>query len=146
MTTWAIRNDLDRARVLKVIEQRDMPCTVTVTKGAPRSIEQNQLQRKWLLEAQDQGDHTAEEYRAMCKLHFGVPILRNENDEFCEVYDRLIKPRSYEEKLELMSVPMDLPVTRIMTTKQKAAYLDEIYKHFTGLGYLLTVPQQEGAA
>lgn len=142
MTTWVVRTVLERARVLKMIENRkELPFTVNITKGVKRSDEQNKLQRKWLLEAQEQGDQTAEEYRAMCKLHFGVPILRAENEEFREVYDRLIRPRDYAEKLELMRVPMDLPVTRIMTTKQKTDYLDAIYRHFTEEGMELTKPQ-----
>jgi hypothetical protein len=106
-----------------------------------RSVEQNKLQRLWLKEAQEQGDQTAEEYRGYCKLHFGVPIMRRDSEEFCEVYDRLIRPRPYEEKLELMMIPMDLPVTRIMDTKQKAEYLSMMCKHFAGeCGFRLTDP------
>ena len=119
-----------------------MPYTVSITKGKRRSIEQNRLQRLWLNEAAEQlKEDTAEGYRAYCKLHFGVPIMRGENDEFREVYDRLIRPRDYEEKIELMRVPMDLPVTRIMTTGQKKRYLDDMWHHFTELGVQLTDPE-----
>lgn len=140
MTTYAIRNDQDRELARRALMNRKMPFTVTFTKGAPRSVDQNRLQRKWLLEAQEQGDQTAEEYRGYCKLHFGVPILRAENEEFREVYDRLVRPREYHEKLELMMVPMDLPVTRIMTTKQKTRYLDMMHNFFIEQGFLLTEP------
>lgn len=141
MTTWAVRSEEDRKRAIKAIEGRDMPCTVQITKGAPRSIEQNKLQRKWLLEAQEDGDQTAEEYRGYCKLHFGVPILRAESDIFMEAYDRIIKPHTYEEKLEMMMLPLDFPVTRLMSTNQKKRYLDKVYIYFTGLGYALTEPK-----
>lgn len=109
-----------------------------------RSIDQNRLQRKWLLEAEAQGDHTAEEYRGFCKLHFAVPILRWELPEFKEKYDRLIKDRPYEEKLELMQEPLDFPCTRLMTKEQKGRYLDAIYQHFTSLGMRLTDPGLKG--
>lgn len=114
--------------------------TINVKPGVDRTLAQNRLQRMWLLEAQSQGDQTSEEYRGYCKLHFGVPIVRAEDDNFCEVYDRLIRPRAYQEKLELMMVPMDLPVTRIMTRDQKTRYLDAMYQYFTGLGFKMTLP------
>jgi len=142
MTTWAIRSEQDRNNVIKVIEARQIPCTVIINKGAPRTIEQNKLQHKWLLEAEEQGDQTAEEYRGYCKLNFGVPILRNENELFREKYDRIIRPLPYEVKLEIMMVPLDFPVTRLMTTKQKSKYLDQQYLFFTGLGFQLTQPEQ----
>ena len=140
MSTWAIRTEQDREQVIKLIQGREMPCTVNITKGAPRSIDQNKLQRKWLLEAQEQGDHAAEEYRGYCKAHFGIPILLAENEEFAEQYNRIIRPLSYEQKIEIMMTPIDFPVTRIMSTKQKSTYLDKIYGYFTSLGFQLTEP------
>lgn len=140
MTTWPIRSEQDKQLAIKAIRGRSMPCTVTINKGAPRSIEQNRLQRKWLLEAELQGDQTAEEYRGYCKLNFGVAILRNENEVFREKYDRIIRPLSYKVRLELMMVPLDFPITRIMNTKQKTKYLDHMYEFFTGLGFELTQP------
>lgn len=138
----AIRTEDDRDRVIKLIKARDLPCTVNITKGAPRSIEQNKTQRMWMLELEEHGDQTAEEYRGYCKLHFGIPILRAENDEFCAVYDRLIRPLDYEVKLEYMKAPLDFPVTRLMTTKQKSRYLDNIYEFYISNGFVLTVPNR----
>jgi len=140
MTTWAIRTEQDRDQAIRAIQSRSMPCSMTISKGAPRTIEQNKLQRKWLLEAQDQGDQTAEEYRAYCKAFFGVPILMNELDGFKEQFQRITAHLNYEEKLELMSVPLDFPVTRLMTAKQKSIYLDRVYTYFVGLGFQLTEP------
>ena len=109
-----------------------------------RSTDQNKLQRKWLLEAEAQGDHTAEEYRGFCKLHFAVPILRWELPEFKEKYDRIVKPLPYEAKLELMQEPLDFPCTRLMSKDQKTRYLDAVYQHFTSLGMRLTDPNLRG--
>ena len=142
MSTLAIRSEYDREQAIKNIKARELPFSLNIRKGAPRSIEQNSTQRMWLLEAQEQGDQTAEQYRGYCKLHFGVPILRAENDEFKKIYDEVIRPLPYEQKLAIMQVPVDLPVTSQMTTKQKAKYLDCIYTHFLSLGFALTEPRR----
>ena len=96
----------------------------------------------WMNELEDQGDMRAEEYRAYCKLHFGIPILRAENEAFCESYDRLIRHLDYEVKIEYMKAPLDFPVTRLMTTKQKTQYLDNIYNFYLSNGFILTVPKR----
>ena len=141
MSAIAVRNEIDRKQALLLVDKRKLPFTLTLAAGAPRSIEQNRLQRLWLNEAAEQGDMTAEEYRGYCKLHFGVSLLRHENEKFREVYDRIVRPHSYEDKLQMMMVPLDLPVTRLMTTKQKTQYLDAMYQHFVGLGFRMTSPE-----
>lgn len=145
MTTRVVRDEIEQAALVRLIESWRPPFTANLRRGADRTVEQNKLQRLWLNEAAEQlGDMTAEEYRAYCKLHHGVPIMRAAHDEFREKYDRLIRPRSYEEKLELMAVPMDFPVTRLMTTKQKTQYLDAIANDFRGRGVVLTDPTMRG--
>ena len=144
MGSAAIRTEHDRKMAIKRIENADLPYTMTLTKGAPRSIEQNRLQRMWMLELQEQGDMTAEEYRAYCKAYFAVPILLAEDEEFAEQYNRIIRPLSYDQKLEIMGVPIDLPVTRRMTVNQKKRYLDAVYEHWTGRGFKLTDPDWQG--
>lgn len=140
VTTWAIRSEEDRKRLHKIIDGRKLPFTADLHNGAPRSIEQNRLQRLWLKEAEEQGDQTAEEYRGYCKLHFGVPILRRDSEQFAEIYDEVIRPRDYSDKLRMMMLPFDMAVTRIMTSKQKTEYLNMIKTHFEGLGFKLTQP------
>ena len=143
MTSRVIKTGADRDDFITLLNSYKLPCTVNLTKGQRRSVEQNRLQRMWLQEATEQlGEYRLEEYRAYCKLHFGVPIMRGENDDFREVYDRLIRPRSYEEKLELMATPIDLPVTRLMKTGQKKRYLDDVHAHFTAQGVQLTEPNE----
>ena len=120
---------------------------VVVELGRPddsRSARQNRLQFQWYKDAEDQGDMTAEEYRAYCKLHFGVGILKEENDDFAMQYDELIRPLEYEEKIALMKPPIDLPVTSLMKTKGMSKYLNAVWNHFTGLGIKLTDPQMMG--
>lgn len=141
-----IKTEQDKSALIAFIQHSDKPMTVSIEKGiiGKRSIEQNKLQRLWINELAEQGDMTAEEYRAFCKLHFGVPILRNENEKFRQVYDDKIKWRSYQDKLMFMAEPFDFPVTRLMTIKQHKAFLDEIYIYFIGLGFTLTDPSSLG--
>lgn len=137
-----IETEQDRKSLLKFIEGRPIPFTVSITSGKHRSSHQNRLQRQWMLEIAAQlGDRTPEEVRGECKLMFGVPILRAENEAFRAVYDEIVKPQSYENKVKMMMEPLDLPVTRIMNTKQKTAYLDAIHRHYSGMGFVLTNPE-----
>jgi hypothetical protein len=77
--------------------------------------------------------------QAFFKLHYGVPLLRAESEEFREVYDRLVKPLSYEDKLIFME-RLGFSVSSLLTTKQMTQYLDAIYTEFTGRGVRLTRP------
>lgn len=110
-----------------------------------RSYEQNRLQWLWYKEASLQGDMTPQEYRAYCKAHFGVPILRAEDEEFRAVYDKVIRPLDYADKLELMREPIDFPVTSRMTVAQMTEYLNQVHGHFRGLGFELTEPAERAA-
>ena len=67
--------------------------------GEGRSVEQNALFHALIRQvAKQKGDESIEEVKRYAKLHFGVPIMR-EDDGFREKYDRLIKGRlNYEEK------------------------------------------------
>lgn len=141
MTTRILRTKGDIALLAKYLEQRRLPLTVNIASGKHRTVEQNRLQRLWCNEVAEQmGDRTAEEVRGFCKLTMGVPILRAEHDEFCERYDRIIKPMSYEDKLACMMEPLDMPVTRLMSTWQKVRYLDHMQRYFTERGLVVTEP------
>lgn len=143
MTTRIIKTGADRDDLFRLIQSMKLPITVNIQKGRNRTLEQNRLQRMWINEAVEQlQDETAEEKRGYCKLHFGVPILRNENEAFREQYDRIIRPHSYEDKLQMMMVPLDFPVSRLMTTGQHKRYLDDVWHHFTSLGVKLTEPEE----
>lgn len=136
--------DTDQARkmLVKYILGKTMPFTCSITGGKHRTSDQNRLQRLWVLEVSAQlGDQSPEEVRGYCKLHFGVPILRNENDVFKAEYDAVIMPLPYEHKLKLMMVPFDFGVTRLMTTRQKTIYLDTVHRHYSEQGFILTNPE-----
>ena len=111
-----------------------------------RSIAQNRLQWQWCQEASRQGDQTAEEYQAWCKLHIGMAILCRDSADYAEACQKVLGDLTYEQKLALMGHPFDWPVTRAMTKKQKTEYLDRVWQHFTGLGFRLTDPGLKGLA
>lgn len=105
-----------------------------------RSAAQNRLAFLWYKAASDQiQDDTVEGKRAYCKLHFGVPI-RREDETFREVYDRVIRPLTYAQKLEIMVSPIDFPVTRDMSVKEMGRYLEAMEVHFAGIGVELPKP------
>ena len=143
MATHIVRSAEDMERVARLVGNLTPPLTITVTSGASRSLEQNKLQRLWCMEAAEQlGDRTAEEIRGFCKLHYGVPIMREGHDDFRETYDRLIKPLPYETKLAYMMEPLDFPITRLMTVGEKSQYLDAMHKGLSELGVKLTEPSE----
>ncbi len=146
MTSRVIKTGAQRDAFIALLKSYTLPCTVNLTKGQKRSIEQNRLQWLWLNEAAEQlGEYSVEQYRAYCKLHFAVPILRGEDADFRREYDRKIRSRyTYEEKLEMMIGPkIEIPVTRLMKTGQKKRYLDDVWNHFTNLGVVLSDPEDE---
>jgi len=106
-----------------------------------RTDPQNRLQWRIMVQiAGAKGDETPEDIQAYCKLRIGVPILRAENDDFREQYDRVVKPHSYEVKLAFMKPPVEFPVTRIMTKKQKSRYIEEVARHFAQQGIYVSLP------
>lgn len=136
-----IESEFGRQSLIRFVEKQKLPFIAEVTPGRARTVAQNKLQRMWLNEISEQmGDRTPEEVRGFCKLHFGVPIMRSASEGFQQTYDEVIRPLPYPAKLKLMMVPLDLPVTRIMNTKQTTQYLDDIYAYFTAEGVALTMP------
>jgi len=141
MPTKIIREPIHVEALANMLRGRKLPITVTWTQGAPRSTAQNSLAQRWFTDIATQlGDQTHEDVRAECKLRFGVPILRAENEAFRISYDRVIKALPYEQKLEAIKA-FDMPVTRLMSVKQMTAFMDEMQKHWTAQGVRLTDPE-----
>lgn len=114
------------ARIQRAFE-RFGRVSVTVRAGK-RSLDQNAVQHVWYLQvATALGQHPREVQR-YCKLHYGVPILRGEDDDFRAFYDKAIKAHlTYPEKLEAMDF---VPVTRLMTPAQMTTYLRHVREHY----------------
>jgi hypothetical protein len=140
-----IQTKADLARCLYIIEEGAMLPVRVVTIDEhieDRSLAQNRLAFRWYNDAADQlKDGTASDKRAYCKLHFGVAILKDGTgkaaEKFRDVYDRIIRPLTYEQKLELMTEPINLPITSMMTVKQFTQYLDAVQQFFSSIGVAL---------
>lgn len=118
------------------------PFTVTIKTGRDRSLSQNALVWKWAGEiAAHYGDRTANEVHAYNKLHHGVPIRRETDPDFADVYDERIKPLSYEAKLALMAPPIDMPVTRDMRVKEMTRFMDAVREAWAAQGVVLADPE-----
>lgn len=100
-----------------------------------RTLDQNSISHVWYGQIGKALDASAAYAKCYCKLHFGVPILRAENEKFRALYDKVFKHGlTYVEKLEAMRI---LPVTSLMNKEQKGRYLSEIQQHFADQGIYL---------
>ena len=117
---------------------------VSMRPGKDRTLDQNAL---WfamydrIAKTTDMGD--VEDVRRYCKLHFGVQILLNEDEDFRAAWYRTMRHLSYEEKLDLMGGnalfgPDGFPVTRLFNRAQGVAYTDRIAAEFTAKGVVFT--------
>jgi hypothetical protein len=141
MPTKIIREPAHVDALAKMLTGRKLPITVTWAQGAPRTAAQNRLAQRWYTDVALQlGDMTHEEVRATCKLTIGVPILRAENEAFRLSYDRVMGGLTYEEKLRAI-IAFDLPVTRLMTTPQMTAFMDQMQRTCGAQGVRLTDPK-----
>lgn len=103
---------------------------VTIASEKMGSASQQGLAHLWYQQiAQELREDTALGIKSFCKLHYAVPILRAENDEFREAYDASIKPMPYERKLAAMAL---LPVTSLMSTMQLSQYLEAVQAAYVG--------------
>ena len=113
--------------------------------GKDRSLDQNAISHAWYEQIADElREDSALGVKNFCKLHFGVPILRAEDEDFRNFYDAAIKPHlSYEQKVSAMAF---VPVTRIMTVKQLSAYLEAMQDHYRGTVALEFPPEEKARA
>lgn len=140
MPTKVIRQPEHVDALADILRGRKLPITVSWTQGAGRKPSQNRLAQRWFTDiALQLGDQTHEDVRAECKMVFGVPILRAENEAFRVSYDATMRPLAYEDKLRAIKA-LDLPVTRLMTVKQMSAFMDAVQQEFTRQGVRLTDP------
>lgn len=127
-----IRNLYERHRYLKI----------NIKTGKDRSLDQNAISHAWYEQlANELKEEDALGWKAFCKLHFGVPILRAEDEQFRQFYDTALKQNlTYEQKIEAMKF---VPVTSLMTKQQLSAYLESMQAHFIKQGVSLEFPKDD---
>lgn len=143
--TRQVKSDHDKRLLMDYIANLNQPFAVTFHEaGEKRRDAQNRLMHLWFKEAGEQGDLTAIEQKSYCKAYFGVPILLFENEAFRNQYNAIVRPLSHEKKLQIMAPPIDLPVTSLMTVKQCSKFLNEVWLHYSQIGFQLTDPAALG--
>lgn len=113
--------------------------TVTVKTGRDRTLDQNALWFAMYKRIAQAMEWHIDEARRHCKLHFGVPLMRNECAEFRQNWNELLLHLSYEKKLELMGAnkllgPDGFPVTRLFNRAQGIEYTNRIVDDFREQG------------
>lgn len=125
MTSYRVKNEHQRRALLEDIEAAPLPFRAEVNEGDDRSLEQNRL--SWVLYGRIGKHHgmTPEEAHRLCKLRYGVPILRRDSEDFDETYRRVVEPLGYRDQLRAMSL---FEVSSVMTVAQMTEYLDTIQR------------------
>ncbi len=127
-----IRSDFEKHKFLRINSKT----------GKDRSLDFNALSHCWYeqISRELHGDD-ALGWKAFCKLYFGVPIMRAEDEQFREFYDGAIRKQfTYEQKLMAMRY---FPVTSLMTNPQFKKYCDGMQEHFAKQGVALEFPPED---
>lgn len=120
-----------------------LPITVEWVQGRDRTTEQNSLQWLWASEvAMQTGDRSAEDVQDDWRIQHGVPILREDNRDFRETYDRCLKPLPYEMKKAALR-ELQIKVTSAMKVRQMVRYMDAVQQECAEMGLRLTDPDPE---
>lgn len=108
-----------------------------------RSLSQNDISHAWYEQmALEDRQYDKQGHRRYCKLHHGVPILRDADEDYRQAYDTVIRPLPYETKLLAMD---HWPVTSVMTKAQLSKYLDSIQADYRKRGVFVEFPQERAA-
>lgn len=102
-----------------------------------RSNKQNRLSFMWYQIRGGMTGHGKEYERNLCKLTYGVPILRLE-EGFNDFWLRAMSSLNYEQQLMAMEY---IPVTSLMGMKQFAEYLTDIDEASAFQGIVLPHPE-----
>ncbi len=105
-----------------------------------RSIKQNKLAFFWYKIRAGLNGNTIDYDRRFCKLRYGVSLLlaSDKYPEFHKFWHNALLILPYEEQIDAMAF---VPVTRIMSTKHFAEYLNTIDKESALQGMALPQPE-----
>ena len=101
-----------------------------------RGLPSNALSHIWYAYAEEcKGDEFEDDIKCFCKLNYGVPILRKEDQEFNRFYNMALFNKTYEQKIESMKF---VPITSRMTKDQMNRYMTRMQVEFANMGIILT--------
>ncbi|WP_341232398.1 hypothetical protein [uncultured Methylophaga sp.] len=123
--------------------QANKTITIDVIEGErkKRSLSANALQAVWTQEIADHLGLSEIECRCYLKREFGIPIIKACGDYRAEMIIDFLEKHHYD----FLSVEQqdhlikDLPVTRIMKTKEHKTYMDRLQRFFAEQGLILEV-------
>ena len=131
MPTLTVNSDnslQDALGILRELYHCHRYLKLNIKTGKSRSLDRNAISHAWYEQLERElREDTAIGWKAFCKLHFGVPILRAEDAEFREFYDRVLIALTYEQKIQAMKF---VPVTSRMDKSQLSQYLEAMQEHF----------------
>jgi len=134
---WMVSNEFQRDRCRDHVGGLDLSqkWRVKVEPYQPtRSFDQNSIINAMYGDIANQSDHEGVvDVRRRCKLHFGVPILRAHDADFRAVYDKIVRPHDYEDKLKIMDF---LPVTSRMKKPQATEYIETVMREHVQKGFV----------
>ena len=103
---------------------------VSIKAGKDRSLSQNALEHTWFNQiANELREQTAAQVKAECKLNYGVPILRAENEEFRVFSNMALRHLTHEQRLVAINF---IPISSIMTVDQLSQFLKAIQSAYEG--------------
>lgn len=138
MTARILRTDGDRIAWIRFLEAQTLPMTVSAEKGAKRSLPQNRTAALWYGQISADTWQSQAEVKAECKLRFGLPIMERDKPEWVAKWQPLYGPLPYAMKLRLFEA---IPLTRLLSTRQMAEYMDAVQKEYRGQGIDLVDPE-----
>ena len=129
--SWTINSEHSKVAFIKYVdrmyEEHKYITFAAPRIGADRSLSQNALSHVWFNYCDKMLTDQVGDNRRYCKLHFGVMIMRGEDEKFRALYDKAIKPFDYETKLQIMDY---WPVTSLMSREQMYRFLTAFQMHF----------------
>jgi len=140
---FILRNQANLASAMTAISKikpgKDKVYTLKISLGdESRSNKQNRLSFLWYGLKGTLTGHGMEYERQVCKLQYGVPILRRDSKEFNDFYTTAFLCLTYEQKLVSMEF---IPVTSLMSVRQFAEYLTTIDNESANAGQVLPHPE-----
>lgn len=150
MVARILFDERDRKAWLAFMSAQPLPCTVSLTKGARRSLPQNSLFHSWVGQIAMETGETQGAAKGEVKLRYGLPIMERDNPAWMAKWEPLYGPLNYAQRVVLFEI---LPMTSLMTTRQMKELMDGMQRDYLQQGIMLIDPDDlkfrrmyEGAA
>ncbi len=100
-----------------------------------RSLNQNDQAHVWYEQISlELREDTPLGVKCISKLNVGVPMMRAIDSDFREFYDKFIRPKPYDDKVDAMKY---VPVTSLMPVDTASQYLEELQRFWAQRGVVL---------